>query len=127
MKHLKAYLLMCAKFSDNDCKGCPFASSATKYSDCHSYIIHHEAEAKEKIEAFVMMAKAQAVEEADSKCGFYSDGKYVTRCRNCGKAITIPAEDLIRDSYIHAFLFTCPKCGAEDEVPASAKKVGAKC
>ena len=127
MKYLKAYLKICEKHCEHECKDCPFAPIMTKSSNCHSWILHNEKQAQEMIADYISKTKAQPHATSDSKCGFYSDGNYVTRCRNCGKAITVSESDLIWDDYVHAFLFTCPKCGAEDEVPASAKKVGAKC
>jgi transcription elongation factor Elf1 len=122
LKYLKAFLTICDKHCEDDCKGCPFAPSSTGSTNCHSWIISHEDEARVRIVEYVNNAKAQA--EADTKCGFYVDGVYSTQCRNCGKSISIKEKDLVWDSYIDAFLFNCPHCGAEDEVPASVKKVG---
>jgi len=118
MKYLKAYLRICEKFSEDDCRGCPFELSQTKSVNCHSWILKNEGKAKEMIVDLVTKMKAQA---ANTNYGFGGDGTYTHYCKNCRKPVTADENDLIWDGYIDAYLFTCPECGAEDEVAEAVK------
>lgn len=123
MKYLKAYLLICEKFCEDDCKGCPFAMSKTGSPNCHSWILHNEEQAKVKIKEYVTRTKALMAEDDSTKQGFDINDNYITKCITCGRTITIANCDLVYDSYCDAYLYLCPMCRSEGEIPSDAHKL----
>lgn len=101
MKYLKNFLKICARHSDNDCDGCPFAWTAT-HQDCHRYILKYPEDAQRMINEYVL--------KAIEPLGKMENGKYRERCSGCGMTHIIEKRKIVYDSYMEDYVYTCPNC-----------------